>query len=73
MKIELKCKRKDCDVKFLFDSEKYPPQMYCSPSCSQLARTRKWRAGKKAQQPPGDSSGTEPSGDPERHGDTPES
>lgn len=55
--IPLPCPR--CGKPFLFDSEKWPPQRYCSRACSQYVRTKKWREKKKRQAPPqGGSSGT---------------
>jgi hypothetical protein len=78
MKIEVRCKRHDCPNTFTFDTEAWPPQLYCSTSCSGLQRTRKWREKhppkkKDAPPPQGDSSGTAPADAPKPHGDTPES
>ncbi len=71
VKIEINCQRKDCPNTFILDTEKWPPQRYCSKGCSQLVRTRKWRATKKT--PPDATSGIPPFEPPEPHGDTPAS
>lgn len=72
VKIELKCKRSDCQNTFLFDSELYPPRMYCSPACANINRVRRYRKKKADQKPPDGSSGNAPAGGPEPHGDKPE-
>lgn len=67
VKIPIKCPR--CAKEFILDTEKWPPQRYCTPACSQYVRTKKWREAKKKR--PDDSSGTAPAGAPEPHGDKP--
>lgn len=71
VKIELKCKRPDCPNKFIFDTELYPPRMYCAPACANLNRVRKYRKKLAEKKPPGESSGSGPAGAPEPHGDKP--
>jgi hypothetical protein len=73
VKIELKCKRADCPNTFLFDSELYPPRMYCSPACANLHRVRKYRRKQAEKKPQDGPSGMPPAGSPEPHGDTPAS
>lgn len=68
VKIEINCKAPDCRKPFIFDTEQYPPRLYCSKACRQRFSQQRFRRKQKD-----GSAGTEPGAAPEPHGDTPAS
>ena len=71
MQIPTKCPR--CGTEFILDTTKWPPQRYCSKTCSQYVRTKKWREKKAKEEPQDGTSDTAPSDSPKPHEGTPES
>ena len=71
MKVPIKCNRPDCPNTFVLDTEKWPPQRYCSKTCPQYVRTKKWRAEKAKEKPQDGTSGTSSAGAQEPHEDKP--